>query len=256
MLKKESSNKSSANVLEKLVPALLIIAVGLAFAVGVLWQKVVNLENGGLGSRVGSNKVDTSLDGDSPPNGKLSENQAKNIPEVTSADHIRGTLDAKIFLVEYSDLECPFCQKFHSTAQQAVDEYNGEVAWIYRHFPLSSIHAKAQKAAEGAECAAELGGEDAFWSFTSEAFKVAPAGLSDLPKIASTIGINQSEFESCLDSGRFESLVQDQYNGGTTAGVTGTPGSFILNDKGEAWTIPGAVPYETLKQVIDEALQS
>ena len=85
-------------------------------------------------------------------------------------DHYKGSLSAKITLIEYSDFECPFCERFHPTAQQAVDEYNGQVNWVYRHFPLA-FHSTAQKKAEGSECAAEQGGDKAFWAFADELFK-------------------------------------------------------------------------------------
>ncbi len=78
-------------------------------------------------------------------------------------DHIRGNPDAPVTLVEYSDFECPFCKRFHPTVKRIVDEYGGRVRWVYRHFPLDEIHpVKARREAAAAECAAELGGNDAF----------------------------------------------------------------------------------------------
>ena len=89
---------------------------------------------------------------------------------VTAEDHIRGSLDADIIIVEYSDFECPFCARFHPTMGQIVNEYDGKVAWVYRQFPLEQIHAKARPLAEGSECVAELGGNDAFWAYTDYVF--------------------------------------------------------------------------------------
>ena len=77
---------------------------------------------------------------------------------MTKEDWVFGNRNAEIALIEYSDLECPFCKKFHPTAQQVVDEYKGKVMWVFRHYPLS-FHANAQKEAEASECAAELGRE-------------------------------------------------------------------------------------------------
>jgi protein-disulfide isomerase len=250
--------RRKANTLEKLVPILLLASIVLAFVVGVLWQKVSSLEGGGV--RTAGTSTQTAGSGTTSPSapttqGKLSEDQVKNIPEVTDADHIRGSLSADVFLIEYSDLECPFCLRFHPTAQQVVDEYGGKVAWVYRHFPLDQIHSKARPAALASECVAEIGGEDAFWAFIDEIFS-DQSSLSDLSAVASKVGVSGGSYESCVDGKKYADKVQEQYDGGVQSGVRGTPGNFIVNKKGEAWTIPGAVPFETLKVTIDEALGS
>ncbi|MEK7112010.1 MAG: DsbA family protein [Patescibacteria group bacterium] len=247
---------SRGSLLEKFVPILLVISVALAFLVGVLWQKVSFLE-GGKGAK------NTQAPSDLAPggvNGKLSEDQAKKVEKPNDKDRIRGSLDAEVYLIEYSDLECPFCKQFHATAQQAVEEYKDKVTWVYRHFPLDTLHPKADKEAEAAECAFELGGQDGFWKYVDKIFEVTPSNngldLAKLPTYAGQVGLNQTSFKSCLDGGRYADLVEEQYQGGITAGVTGTPGNFIMNKKGEVWVIPGAVPFDTLKLTIDEALKS
>lgn len=90
--------------------------------------------------------------------------------KVEQDDHIFGNQDAQIILFEYSDFECPFCTRFHPTAFQIIDEYNGQVAWVYRHFPLRELHPSAQMLAEASECAFEQGGNDAFWNFTNNIY--------------------------------------------------------------------------------------
>ncbi len=84
---------------------------------------------------------------------------------ITSKDHIRGNPDAPVKIVEYSDTECPFCKRFHTTMKEVMDEYgkDGKVAWVYRHFPLDQLHSKARKEAVALECANEQGGNDKFW---------------------------------------------------------------------------------------------
>src|SRR3989344_3149438 len=79
---------------------------------------------------------------------------------VSSSDHILGNPDADVIIVEYSDTECPFCKQFHSTLRRVIEEYGkeGRVAWVYRHFPIDSLHPKARKESEALECANELGG--------------------------------------------------------------------------------------------------
>lgn len=82
---------------------------------------------------------------------------------VSADDHIRGDKNARILLVEYSDIQCPYCKRFHPTVNRALSDYNGQIAWVYRHFPLEGLHPLARPAAEATECAASMGGEDAFW---------------------------------------------------------------------------------------------
>src|SRR5437868_3213524 len=88
-----------------------------------------------------------------------------SIREVTSDDHILGNPNAPVVIVEYSDTECPFCKQFHTTLRRVMTEYgkDGKVAWVYRHFPIDSLHSKARKEAEALECANELGGSVKFW---------------------------------------------------------------------------------------------
>lgn len=102
------------------------------------------------------------------------------IPPPTSTDHIIGSLDAKIIMVEYSDLECPYCKKFSVTAKRIVDESDGQVAWIYRHWVVHTQSGQnALPKAVASECVAKLKGNDAFWKYIDLVFelmdpKVAP----------------------------------------------------------------------------------
>jgi protein-disulfide isomerase len=93
---------------------------------------------------------------------------------VTDKDHIKGDINAPVKIVEYSDLECPFCKRFHSTLQEVVDSYDGQVAWVFRQFPLAQLHPKAVREAEAAECVASLGGNTAFWKFIDKINEVTP----------------------------------------------------------------------------------
>lgn len=94
------------------------------------------------------------------------------IRPVTSTDHIVGNLNAKIVIVEYSDLDCPFCKVFHNTMHQVVKRNNGDVAWVYRHYPISQLHPNAFKKAEETECAWEQKGNKAFWEYTDKIFGI------------------------------------------------------------------------------------
>lgn len=252
MPKTPTAPTAPTGIYERIAPILMIVVVALAFAVGVLWQKVSDL---GRAPRPSATNPANAPVPQGPVSVKLDVAQAEALPKVSSDDHIRGSADAEIILIEYSDFECPFCASFHPTAQQALDEYGDRIAWVYRHFPLESIHPKARPAANASECIAEIAGEEAFWRFADEVFG-NPTSLNDLSATAVKVGANKAAFDSCLSENRFNEVVDADYNEGLAAGVTGTPGNFIVNKKGEVWKLPGAVPYTSLKQTIEEALAS
>lgn len=173
-------------------------------------------------------------------------------PVDAARDHIRGTETASVTLVEYSDLECPFCKTFHRTLLQAMQDSDGKIRWVYRHFPITQLHAKAPKEAEAAECAGEQG---KFWEYVDRVFEVTPSndGLDpkELPVIARGVGINLTKFEECLASGRYAALVREDLADSARAGARGTPHTVILGPKGEKVPFCGAQPYANLKQAID-----
>lgn len=174
---------------------------------------------------------------------------------VLESDHIRGSVDAKVTLIEYSDYECPFCQQFHPTVQRLLTEYNGQVRWVFRHFPLPS-HRTAAVKAQAAECVAEQGGNEAFWQFTDILFTRGPSVSADaLSSIVSDIGLNEVDFNNCVSENRYASYVTAQAQSGTDLGITGTPGSLLVGANGQVQLIPGAVPYEQLKAQVDALLQ-
>lgn len=188
--------------------------------------------------------------------------------EVTRDDHILGDADAPIKIVEFSDTECPFCKRFHESILEVLPEYEGQVAWVYRHLPLPQLHPQAPRQAEATECAAELGGNDAFWAYTNRLFDITPAnnGLQDsqLPEIAEFAGLDREEFLACLNSGDMKervdedsrnaiAIIQQFVDLGLARGV-GTPFSVIVNDDGEVLApIAGFVGADQLRQVFDQA---
>lgn len=180
------------------------------------------------------------------------------VPEVTDADHIRGNKDAKVTFIEYSDFECPFCKRFEPTMQQMEKEYGDKVSIVYRHYPLS-FHANAQKEAEATECANDLGGNDAFWKYHDAILERTTSGgtgfaLDDLVPLAKELGLDESKFQDCLDTGKYAQHVKDDMNGGSAAGVTGTPGSILIDAAGNSQLLSGAVPFATIKSALDAAL--
>lgn len=170
------------------------------------------------------------------------------------SDYIRGNKDALISVIEYSDLECPFCKRVHPTLQQLVNEYGGKVNWVYRHFPLG-FHTNARPAAIASECVNELGGIDDFWAFVDTIFETQ--GEWDYEKYVTDLGLGVSAFNDCVKSGKHGERVDDQLAEGSAAGVRGTPGNFVYNNKtGDAEAVSGAQPIENFKAVIDRMLDS
>ena len=180
---------------------------------------------------------------------------SSEIRQISQNDHIRGNPGASIFIVEYSDLECPFCKTFHGTLKRVI-ENNKKVAWVYRHFPIPLLHSKAMLEAEATECAWEQGGNDTFWRYTDRIFEVTPSNNrlpeEELPKIAGELGLDVAAFSLCLTSGKYESKVQADIEDGRGVGVNVTPASFIVFEGKVVDTIPGAQLYNTIIKQLSE----
>ena len=180
---------------------------------------------------------------------------------ISASDHVRGNPDAPVKIVEYSDTECPFCKRFHSTMQEVMNEYDkdGKVAWVYRHFPLDQLHSKARKEAVALECANEQGGNDKFWSYADRLYEITPAnnGLdpAELPKIAQYVGLDVAKFNTCLASTKYDTHIEDDVQNATATGGNGTPWSIVVDKNGKKYPLSGAQPYASVKQLIDLALQ-
>jgi protein-disulfide isomerase len=166
---------------------------------------------------------------------------------VTKDEHIRGDINkAKVVLVEYSDFECPFCGRHHPSMLQAMEDYGDQIAWVYRHYPLS-FHPQAMPGALASECADEQG---KFWEYADALF-ANQAALADgyYSTLAGQLGLNQKKFDDCFTSKKYQDKISADQSSGIAAGVSGTPATFVNGQ-----LVSGAVPYETLKAVIDAQL--
>jgi len=171
----------------------------------------------------------------------------------SDSDHVRGNPDADIAIIEFSDLECPFCAQLHPTLSRIVEE-NEDVKWVYRHFPLTSIHANALSAAVASECVAELAGNDAFWTFTDNVFENQQSmGSALYESIASRNGITLAAFRSCLSDDSIAALVSEDNEEAVQSGAQGTPFSVIVTRSGELVPFSGAIPYEDVRRLVDQA---
>lgn len=125
-----------------------------------------------------------------------------NIRPITNSDHVYGNPNANVLMIVYSDLECPSCQGFHSTMKTIMSQYakTGEVAWVYRHFPIEKVHPNSMGAAIASECVASVAGENKFWEYIDELFTKAPNSLlpANRREIAKNLGVDESKFDACL----------------------------------------------------------
>jgi protein-disulfide isomerase len=233
---------------------LAVVFVG-GFFGGSMWTENQMLKNG---KAPAGTAVAAPTAGAEPaaPTGPTAD-QLANVPAVGNDEPVRGDKNATVTLVEYSDFECPFCGRFHPTMQQIMEEYEGKVNWVYRHYPLS-FHPNAQKAAEASECVLEQKGNEAFWTYADAIFdtniklgSLTPDAIDDAAEAA---GVNMTTFSECLDSGKYAQKVADQMSAGTAVGVSGTPGTFIITDDGAQEFISGAYPIDQVKASIDKYL--
>lgn len=214
---------------------------------GALVAGAIYFGGGGGGGNYGTQVAGT---GDAPV----------EIASVTNKDHILGSPDAKIVMVEYSDTECPFCKVFHGTLQKIMDTYKDTgIAWVYRQFPIVELHTRAPKEAEATECAAELGGNEIFWAYLNKVFAATNSNdtlaPTQLPAIAETVGLNVTAFNSCLQSGKYGSLIKLSVDAAYKTGAQGTPYTVIMHGSKKA-VIVGAQDYDTVKAAIDDLLKS
>lgn len=243
-----SEEKTQRSNLTVILVVVLVIA---SFFIGSLFTKVQLLEKG-----VSKTTPQPANDGNDVPQGFRN---ADSVEKLKKEDHVRGDRNARVLLIEYSDLECPFCKSFHPTAQKITDTYKGQVAWVFRHFPLS-FHANAQKEAEATECANDLAGNDGFWKYVDALFERTTSNgtgfaLDKLVPLAKEIGLDENSFKNCLDSGKYTKHVQEDITAAGKAGVTGTPGNILLDTKtGKTKLIPGALPFDQFKTAIDAFL--
>jgi len=222
----------------------IMFVIGFFVIAGVLMQTKTAADNND--SNTNTNPVDNN-------SGEIT------LQKVTKDDWVRGDKKADISIIEFSDIDCPYCSRFHETTKQILEKYEGDVNLIYRHFPLTQLHPEAYKKAEAAECVGELGGEDKFWEFLDKMFANKTA-LADLGGVITSLGLNVNEFQSCLDSGKYTEKIKNQIREAAQAGSigcprgVGTPFSVIISDDVKI-PICGALPFEQISSQLDNLLK-
>lgn len=171
------------------------------------------------------------------------------IPAIRDSESFKGGEDAQVVLVEYTDFECPYCFRHHATMNQVIAEYGNKIKYVLRHFPLG-FHPEAQKAAEAFECAAEQGKAYQMSDYIFDANEASEMSVAKWKEGAKTLGLKTSQFNDCLDDGKYAGKVQQDVSEGSASGVDGTPATFVNGQ-----LVSGALPFESFTQIIDQLLQ-
>ncbi|MBT3419209.1 MAG: thioredoxin domain-containing protein [Candidatus Magasanikbacteria bacterium] len=221
------------------IGVLILCTIGFFILLGIVLKGGVDV------SSSGSNGNDVVAVRDTAPTPTPAPS-ARVVPPVAADDYIRGNEDAPITIVEYSDLDCPYCGRFHETPKEVIAQ-NNNVKWVYRNWPLESIHPDARRKANGAECAGDQG---KYWEFIDAVFVANAAGGANTDTIAAQLGLNVSTFNSCIAQGEFDSKVQKHADQALAAGCRGTPCSFILKDGDAPIPLDGVVPTASVLQLI------
>ena len=178
-------------------------------------------------------------------------------------DPVLGDPNAKLTLIEFSDFQCPFCQRFHAETLPLIKANyidTGIVKLVYRDFPLQSIHPNALPAAVAAECAEDQG---IFWEYHDTLFQRmnewGPRSAADAQQtfnaFAEELGLDIEQFVQCFDSGEYVTEVANDFTDGAEYGVTGTPAFFLGNDEIGYTMITGAQPYQSFQGFIESMLE-
>ena len=167
---------------------------------------------------------------------------------IVADDASEGPANAPVTIIEFSDFQCPFCQRVMPTLKQVRAKYGDRVRVVWKDFPLTQIHPQAFKAAEAGNCAREQG---KFWEYHDRLFANQQALQPEfLKKYAADAGLDAGKFGACLDTAKYSDRVQEQMGIGTGLGVGSTPSIFI-----NGRLVAGAQPYETFVSIIDEELE-
>jgi protein-disulfide isomerase len=159
-----------------------------------------------------------------------------------------GPQDAPVTIVEFSDFECPFCANLFPTIKLVETNYANKVRLVYRQFPLTTIHPRAQKAAEASLCAHD---QQRFWEYHDALFQDQKnLEIDGLKQKAAQLHLDEAAFSACLESGKHAEAVKKDIDAGVKAGITGTPATFI-----NGRFLNGAVPYADFVKIIEEELQ-
>ncbi len=175
---------------------------------------------------------------------------------VSVQDHILGDPNAPVKLIEYSDFDCHYCGVFQHTLQRIMHDYGptGEVAWVFREFPLVKTHPNSLATARAAECVAKTAGNNAFWKFANLMFINQPVNPINFGQYATQAGANPTAVATCIMNGSVNARVASDIANALKIGARGTPYTVILEDGATPVIVNAAYPYAYIKQEINTAL--
>lgn len=156
------------------------------------------------------------------------------VDHTRTGNHIYGHEDARFTLVEYSDLECPYCKQFHSVPKKVVDSSSGLVNWQWKHLPLPFHNPVAAVEAQASECVASIAGNRAFWVYLQQIFEETKGngqGAGDLVNIAQSIGVDEDSFSDCVNNGKLRDKVAADLQHAKDLGVNSTPVTFVVDNR-------------------------
>ena len=177
------------------------------------------------------------------------EDDSQTVNVETEDDPFLGGQDAEVVIVEFADFGCPYCALEFPIVREIANTYGDKIKIIFRDLPDTGNHPDAQNAAEAAECAHE---QEKFWEMHDKLFiNQQNLDFDSLKNYAKELGLNEGQFNDCLDSHKYREEVLEDLAHGISAWVEATPTFFINGKKTE-----GAIPLDYFKELIDQELQS
>lgn len=219
---------------ELLIPLAIVIA-GLIVAVAVYVDRVHHIVQQGTGN-------------------------PSAVRAISPDDHIVGNPAAPVAIIEYADIDSTYTKQFQPTMEQLMAEYaaGGKVAWVFREFPLTMVHANSASDALAAECVASLSSSATFFQFIDAIQAAAPGSEEFNPAgygaILNQLGVDQGKFVSCMTNGTYEKRIASDYDNALASGATGSPYVILIVHGQKPTAISGAVPYASLKKIVDGAI--
>ena len=233
---------------------LILLVAAVVLLIGVIRQKST------LESQVSVSSPTPSASPTTIDTTQITKLPAGAVAAVSTSDHLDGSKSAKVALIEYSDLECPFCKRYEGTVQQLQAQYGDQIVRVFRNFPIDTIHPNAPMEALVGECVADIGGDTAYYKYVHAVFAQSQSTGTSISKdaalaIAAQVYPANQTAGVCLSSHILQPKVDADIASGKTAGVRATPTIFIVNQTtGSTKMIIGAESLQMFQQAINASL--